>query len=380
MRQIRSNFAFAFLLGLVILITYLYQSTTIPNAKELFKSSTDELKINSPVTTFKLDLHQDSYLLRTKHVIQKDGSKETRFNGKPLNAYIYAYKKKKGIIETDYFYLPQEIVKEGRNIIEIYFSKNQPKDIDIIVTNYRKKIGDGIFVLFRDSSYTTAGTKHPLEGFYLPIFLFIILFAAVVLLLGKIFSFSVDRFFLIQAYSLVPLFLVLLILEIISHLGNFYKIIISHGYFWRLALVSFILTEICIFLAGIFKRHNSKTKSTTNSKELSREIERITEKYKSSLRYINMSKVKSVRNFIGFCIKVRFLFGKSIFLVKTFILFNTANRLIIFAIVLLVACALLLILNLDMIAEQVGNVAYFVLVAGITIKLVRFIKSKGSNW
>jgi len=316
-------------------LSYLYSQTVISHPKEKFKEYRKTIYLKGSRERLNLNLPQDSYLLKIKHIIQKNQPKEVFVNGFQVTPDIYHYIRRRGIIETDYIHLSKEIIKEGGNFIDITFSKNRPPDLDIILSNYRRKIGNDIYVLFSDSE-NLPSSKIPFKALISISIIFFLILGVGIYLLNKIFSLSTNRLFLYQIYSLTPFLIFLFSLWMGSSLNRLYKIVITPTYFWTFGLLSFFITEGGIVLKKLFQGHKRRDASFIKPQT-------------NKLAFGAIEWVKQ-REFSDKCI----------------LLFM----------VLLIMCAFLLILKLEPVAEQLANIAYFALATGIIIKFVKFIKEE----
>lgn len=318
-----------------IILTYLYSQLTIFHLQEKFKEYRKTIYLDRDRARANFDLPSDTYLLKVKHTLQADQPKEIFVNGFKVDYNIYPYVIKKGIIETDYIRLPKEIVKEGRNLIDINFPKNHPKDVDTILSNYRRQIGNDIYILFSDSAYFASG-KISFKTIVSSMVIISLVFAGVIYFLNRTLSLSINRLFIYQIYSLLPFFIFLFSLWLSSNLSKLYKVVTTNGYFWTFGIVSFSLTQGFIILRKLIQGYRKKAILLINPK--------VNKLIFEAIEWIKL------RDFSDKCIML--------------------------FMVLFMVCALLLILHFEPIAVQVANIIYFVLVIGVITKFIRVIKER----
>jgi len=316
-----------------VILGYLYIQTGVSHPQEKFKKYRKAVYLKGNTAKVDFDLPQDAYLLKIKHMIQENQPKKIYVNGFQVTPGIFHHIRRRGVTETSYMYLPKKIVKEGKNYIDITFSKNWPPDVDIILSNYRRQIENVIYILFSDSKYL------PLEkiSFKITITMIILvslLFGGMIYFLNKIFSLSINRLFLYQIYSLLPLIIFLVFLGMNSHLNKLYKVVITPNYFWTFWLVSFFITEGSVVLRKLWQYRGD------------------TSFIKPQVNKLTLGAIEWVRT-------------------KEF-----SDKCILLFMALLIMCAFLLILHLEPIAKQLANLAYFALVTGVIIKFVKFVKEE----
>jgi hypothetical protein len=337
-----------------IILSYLYGQLVVSYPQEKFKEFRKTVYLEQRRTGIDFDLPKDAYLLKLKHIIQEDQPKEIFVNGFQVTSDVYHYIRRRGIIETDYIHLPKETTKEGRNKIEINFLKNKPPDLDIILSNYRKKIGNDIYILFSDSANLPSGkiSFKTTTSIVIIVFLF---FSGMIYLLSRFLSLNINKLLLYQIYSFLPFLIFLSSIWIGSNLSRIYRVVITPSYFWTFGMISFFFTEGSIVLKKLLQGYRLKEEKVKSLKEIN--IDNITER--EELWIIN-PKVKDFTDKTFSWIKSREFSDKCILLFMA----------------LLIMCAFLLILHLEPFAEQLANVAYFALVVGVGIKFVKFVKEE----
>jgi len=318
-----------------IFLSYLYAHFVIFSPQTQFKEFKRTVSLEDNKAEVCLNLPKDAYFLKIKHIIQKEQPKDIFINGSKITPNIYPYIKTKGIIETDSIYVPKDIIKEGKNAIDIYFSKNKPADLDIILSNYRKNIGNDIYILFNDSA-NLSSNKISFKIIASVLIILFLIFSGLLYLLNKFLSLTINRLFLYQIYSFLPFFIFLSFLWIAFDLTDIYKVVMTPAYFIAFCASTFFIIESAIVLFELWKGHKRRDRLVI--------------------------KPKPNHNF-----------DKVILWIKTR---GLSDKCILLFMFLLILCALLLILHLDKVAEQFANVAYCVLIIGIVAKFVKFAREE----
>jgi len=324
------------------ILSFLYSQIVVSHPQEKFKEYRKMVYLKSNKVKLDFDLAKDAYLLKIKHIIQENQPKEIFVNGFQISPNIYHYVIRRGVIETSYIHLPKEIMKEGKNSIDISFPKNRPPDVDIILSNYRKEIGKGIYILFSDSTVLPSGS-FSFKTTLLAIILIFLVFWLMSYLISRILYLTINRLFLYQAYSLLPLLFFLSCLWMYDKVNQPYKVVLTPSYFWALGLVSFFATDGGLVLKKCLQGY------------LGKDIE---VKLKEPL-IINQ--------------EVRYFVTKAVNWIKSR---EFSDKCILLFMTLLMMCAFLLILHLEPVAEQLANLAYLSLVTGVVIKFVKFVKEE----
>jgi len=321
-----------------VILSSLYSQVVISHPQGKLKEFRKKVYLKGKKARVDFELLKDAYLLKIKSIVKEGQPKEIFVNGFQLTPNIYHYIKRRGDIETSYVHLPRQIIKEGRNSIKINFLKNRPKDVEIILANYRKQIGNDIYILFSDSAAFPSG-KLSFRTILLAIILIFLVFGVMSYLLSRILYLSINRLFLYQVYSLLPFLAFLSCLWMGGNLSRLYKVVLTPPYFWVFGLVSFFVTECDLVLKKLLQGHRKK-----------------------ELLIINPRAVTFVTKIFDW-IKAREFSDKCVLLFMA----------------LLIMCAFLLVLHLESVAEQLANIAYFALVIGVIIKFIKFIKEKGAE-
>jgi hypothetical protein len=229
---------------MAVSLSYLYSRTVIYKPEDKFKEIKRKFCLKEKSITASFELAKDAYLLRIRYVIQKGRRGDILFNGVHIDANIFPYERARGAFKNSYIHLPKDVVKQGDNTIEIAFSGAAPSEIFIVVRNYRKQLGDGIYILFSDSGHLPAGKFFSGIGR----FLFVVVLASGIItsLAGRNVSVGRSKFFLYyQRYSLL-LFIILLLLFLTGWISanSGYRVVIAPTFFWRLVLI--VLAPFCV--------------------------------------------------------------------------------------------------------------------------------------
>jgi len=315
-------------------------------------------------------LFKDYYLLRIKSVIQGKQPIVVYVNGSQLSSDKFIRIKRKGIIETNYIYLPENIIKPGINFLDIGFSYNQ-KDIDVIFTNYRKSINENIYILFSESAHHLFITPILLNFVTIFIFTFI-LFALLGYYFNKIFHLSLNNIYFLELYSILP-FAIFLFMLIVYNLNGIYKLVFNSEYLIILGMVSFFVTGSVILLNRlvimfIISSINSEHKTIDAVSNLRQFISDSLQKIKTTSKKTQVLGILKLWVFIAF--KFVNVFFRAVF--KLTELINFSVKCIFLFIIFLIFCPILLFLNLNSFAELVANLAYFILIVGIVIKFLNY--------
>ncbi|MDD5476696.1 MAG: hypothetical protein PHG87_00580 [Candidatus Omnitrophica bacterium] len=347
--KIRPHIIFgAILIG--IILSYLYSQMVVIHPQDNFKEIREIIYWKDTSFHLALDLTKDSYFLRIKHDIQEGEFKDIFMNGVVINSDIAYHVKKKGSIQSTYFYLPKEIIKSGVNSVDINFFKNNPSDIDIMLTNYRRNISDDIYILFSDSVHSPSG----MVSIYVVISVMVlvyILFVGVPYFVSGFTPLSIDKLFLYQVYSISPFLISLIISCIFSKINGYFKVVFTQAYFLNFAIVSFSIVETFIILGIICKG--------------------VKERFALSMKV--QIPIKS-----GASLNVR-LNVFDWWLIQWAGSRKFSDKCILLFMVFLMGCPILLFLHLDTIAEQFAKVSSFFLISGLIIKFLKLKKEENNK-
>lgn len=223
------------LIGLIILSSQLIITDSHRKFKEIKQKCF--LKGNRVVLNF--ELAKDTHLLRIKHKTIENQNRQIFLNGIKITANTFHYKRLRRGNETTYIYLPKEIVKHGKNILNITFSENLSSEISFVFRNYRKKIGDATYILFSNSENLSGNNTTYQVKFFTGIS-FLLLGLVFYFLSANVLAKRKERFFYRHKYLFLTLSsLFLLFLEMASTLG--YRLMFTPHFLWKSLSVILII-------------------------------------------------------------------------------------------------------------------------------------------
>ena len=360
MKQKIKYMILACLLGL--LVGFLYNRIVIPDSyrKEMFLYK-DSIKLRNSQyinKTYLISYKEDLLLKIASQSIQKT----IAFNNKILTPYKTKtyhrklknlYAKVYYIKPVDYVLIPADIVNVGKNYLKLSFPPDIRDCVTIKLENYEGNSSNRIFILFKDSHILPLKRSHTAYLYSGLIILSVFLFLS-----WKSGEHIYSKFLI----SLLPaniLFLLAYIIPITIDL----RLFVTSGYFWTLQAVSLALA--CFIFFYIY-----------NKKVISENIE----KSYADLRKIFLpvhAFVIAVSIIIVRCLK--YLHSRMIPYWQWLKSKSFSDKCIVLFMFLLIACALLLIAHLEIAAERLANVAYFVLSFGVIIKFVQLVRDKGGR-
>jgi len=215
----------------------LYNSLVIWDSQNKFEEVRRKFYTIDNRIKLSFDLSNDSYLLKTTYEAGSKQNPEFRFNEVKFTANTFPYERKRGAYNNVYIHLPREIVKQGRNSLEIVFPDSPPSQVHVILRNYRKYTGEGIYILFSDSAHLPASKIffrfHPFSN------ILILSLGIMTYLLGRNVFISKDRPFLYQHRYLLLLLFVLLLFILTGWIGfNLgYGVVITPNFFWNFVFI-----------------------------------------------------------------------------------------------------------------------------------------------
>lgn len=318
-----------------IFISFLYTKVVLYNpGKWLFY--TQEINyLEQGKTKFSLNLKSESLFLRVKFQTQLDQPVLTYVNQKLIRPNIGSGVRKKKVTETLYFYLPKSIINNGDNLIEIRFPKNYPPNVFIKLSNYRNKLVNSIFVFFPDSLALSSRSHSFLDFIFLTVFTFIILMGSS-FIHRMLFPIDERRIFLNQIYSILPFSLILITLIIANSLNFEYVVRVSQNYFYSFFVVIILLFQGFQFAFNLFK-------------------------YKEKDGFLHLN--NNSRKYLHLSID----FWES---------HDIPSWLLIISVASIVFCAVVTLLNINLLAVQAANIAYLFLSGGILLKLFKVFKTR----
>ncbi len=331
---------------LILLSGYLYHGLVYDFKDDLYQEER-MITIEGKETILEYNIPFKEVLFLKLKIPPTSVLEKVKFNSDLLKVEEKDFKSTK----TYYFYIPKQIIHGNTNQLKLVFSKIPKVDIDVRLYNYRKKFSDNFVVLLSNHHIFKANKSY--NG---------AVFAAILLIgfcflsryvSGQVFTFGASR---IYKYIFIILFLIGIILGIMRfiplQLG--FRIAITEGYFFTVAVVwggigviSIVVKSIVVFAAKgktciVFV---GRTINKVNKEDLTKILSPLW--YKRFIKYFHWL---SVRDFSDKCV----------------LLFM----------VLLIICAFFLILQLEPVAEQLANIAYFALVIGVVIKFVKMVREE----
>jgi len=223
-------------------------NTVISNPELKFNDLKIFRVLESPSVKEELDLAADSYFLKIKFACKdKEFINEVFLNGVKLTPNLWPYSKKRGVMQATYFKLSKNLLNKGKNTFEIDFSNGHPKDIDIILSNFRRAfVNKNMYVLFSDSSiFSSIAASFKIRLIYSFVSL---AFIGIIIILFKQSILRQKKYFLYWLLTLSPLFLILVILSLYNVVSKEYRVVVSYEYVFFFVFISFffICTHICL--------------------------------------------------------------------------------------------------------------------------------------
>jgi len=228
------------------MLGFLYSRIVVSAAKEKFYTFQSRFVLNENDVNMDFNLLKDTYLLKIKYAIYGEHS-QIYFNNIKVKPSAQFLDKEKDIRKAFLLRLPKNIINADKNSLKISFGDKSVADIDISLTNYLKKLGNNIYVIFVDSVYLPPG-RVSFGIISAVIAMLFILLGLSTCLLKSIFS-AKDRALIYFLFSLQPFLYYLISLFLINQLSSSYKLVVTPFHFLGVGLVSFTLTlaGICIF-------------------------------------------------------------------------------------------------------------------------------------
>lgn len=323
-----------------IFLSYSYAHLVVSNPEEKFREFRGLVYLDETIAKKSPILHKDAYLLRVKHIYQDNQGKEFLVNGSHVSPKVFPFTIRRGMMEISYIHLQNQVILEGKNDIVVKFLANQPKDLDILLTNYRKQINNDIYILFSDSSFLPKGKTSPGEMVFFIAIIFLI-FAIIIYYISKILLISSNKLLLYQLYSFMPFFFLLLSLLVNFHFNKTYKVVMTLNYFLKFGIISFFLIECGL----IFKQF--------------------------WYEYIKRDVLK-----VQLRSQAKLIFGA----IEWFIQRELCIKFIAISMLLIFLCPFFLILDFEPFAEYLADIAYFALTVGVVIKFIKYYKRNSSKY
>lgn len=314
--------------------------------KEKLKEFKQEVLLKRNTAKVDFILSHQNYLLKIKHVILNGEPKKVYINGNTVKPFVT---KRKKVIETNLFFIPARLTRQGANSIEILFPENYPADLDIVITNYRKQIKNQILVLFYDYPKDSVFGVSFLGS--LTILIAILLFLLFMVYCLRIFlNLGIDTLSLYQACSLLPILIFLSVLRLWSELDKSYRIVMTAGYFWMLCFFIFFISMTSIFIIKIMQGYGRRVYSFV---------------IPGSSFIIKIMQGHGSRVYSFVIPELNKVFFRLVQWVKSI---SFSDKCLSLCIILLILSALFSVLLLHPVNEQCANAAYLFLGAGILIK------------
>ncbi|MHA1843609.1 MAG: hypothetical protein ACTSWE_05020 [Promethearchaeota archaeon] len=285
---------------------------------------------------------KSDYVLKIKYDFRVTSGEVVYFNDNELELRVS--NKGKDII-TRYYYIPKDIIKSDSNFLKIVFFPDYPKNIDIRIRNFLGLAEGGQIILtLKDSSLRGRN--------YLKLIIFSLIFYIFSFLLWislnwgiKIFNLTYLQVIFNKTIGFLSIAIFYLIIGFVSLIGP-YAIVVSPLYFIISLLIIIWLLEILLgFLTLFFCRASINIipyKSQAYS-ILHRE------------KFVLPSWLLSFGNWV-----------------KTS---EFSSKCILMFIILLIGCAFFINSRFRWFAEELAKLAYFILFFGLTIKLIKLIKT-----
>ena len=291
---------------------------------------------------------KSDYIIKIKYDYKNTGAEIVSLNGKELE--LKFSRKRKNIV-TRYYYLPKEIAKADKNILRIKFFPSNPSNIDLRIRNYiGLTAGRSMAITFKDTAIERkSGLFITITGIIFFIFS-LSLWIFLIYLNNRIFNLPPRAIIINNIIAFSPSIIFYLIGSIVSVVGP-YSFAVRPGYlfmFLFIVTLIFSITLNLLFLLVlrsygfqvIFEQNITDKKESIKQYELSSWL----------ARFINWIKSREF-----------------------------SDKCVLFFMFLLFMCAFLLILDMEWLAEQFANIAYFVLVLGVMIKFVKFAREERRN-
>lgn len=229
--------AILFLPILALAYTFAYSRLVVLPLSELVFWQNKIVDAPLAMNKIPLDITKQKYFLTIKHE-RVNSSKNIYLNGsllKPLPT------RSKRAIQRANIIIPPELIRPDSNLLEVAFSAGLPRDVDIRLGNFRKKISDEMFIFFKENVLL----RRP----HIVRILFVFLAAQIlilVLMLG-LFKASGRRYFILVQLLPLTYFLLMAILPLLFG----YRILISRFLFFLMAGI-FLLPGIVFLCAKIW--------------------------------------------------------------------------------------------------------------------------------
>lgn len=312
-----------FFLFLAIFSGFLYQKLVFDFKDELFSQEKMVPAERKNVSLSYIIPYKESLFLKIK-APQKFPIDKIFFNG---NYILAETTKLKGITYTYHFFISQQFVLKGNNVLKIKFVSPPHLNIDVRLYNYRKKIAENLVVFLKDN-HIFKKDRSILGVLFATIFLLFVYFVILKLLskiiVSKIYTY-LFLFFLSPTAFLTLIYFISLKMNL--------RIAVSAVFFFFLYIIFAFFILILVISKYIFAKPQ--------------EADLIFPPPLWKARFKRVYLWISKKSFSEKCI-ILFMF-------------------------LLLWCALFLSFGWEKIAEQLANLAYFLLVTGVMGKFIKFL-------
>jgi len=286
------------------------------------------IELNTAEVNVTQDLRKDDYFVKVKYV-RPLVLKNVAVNGKS-DGLVELEKKKKDVVSNEAFYIPRSLIQEGKNALTFSFNEKSDFKADLFLSNYRKKIGSGIYVVFNEERRPIRESER--ENSFVFIIAYFFGLSVFCWLVWKIFFAASHRTVMKQFTSLSILFFTLLFLWV-NNLFNFYRVYFTRSCFFGFAFFSIVGWSVFL--------NFEKLKYAFSFSRQSQHFFKIG--HPARLRYVRIS----------FENTLMLLFFLVLFLTTVFTIFG-----------------------IEEIASELSKSAFILLAASISIKTAKFFKSK----
>ncbi|MEW6075306.1 MAG: hypothetical protein AB1530_03265 [Candidatus Omnitrophota bacterium] len=287
------------------------------------------IELDAAEVNVERDLRKDDYFVKIKYV-RPLLLKSVAVNGKS-DGLVELEKKRKGVVNNEGFYVPKGLIREGKNTLTFSFNEKSDFKADVFLSNYRKKIGSGIYIVFNEDRKPIRESER--ENSFVFIIAYYLGLSVFAWLIWKYFFTVAHRPIMKQFTSLsIPFFMLLFLW--VNNLFNFYRI-----YF----------TQSCFFAFAFFTAAGWSI-------------------------FINFEKLKYVFSFPR---KRQYSFKIELPVRVRFFRVSFEHIFILLFFITLFLSSIFIILGMKEIAEEFAKLATIFLAAGICIKTSMFFKSEG---
>lgn len=327
------------LLGLIfsVLLAISFFFLGVPDLKQKIIKIQQMYSINSTVFTKIINLpRREDYIIKIKYNFKNTDGDTVTLNGNKLELKV---SNESDVIRTRYYYAPEEVVKRGKNYLKIEFYPSSPQDMDLRIRNYIASTAGRNIVITLENSMIKR--KNFMSMLFICIFFFLFSFGLWrgLTYVGKLLNLPINQILFNNILSFLPWTGLYFILGIIS-ISIPFSLAVSPAYLFLLLFWAILISNIFLNLLSVLflvKTSSVAIKSDEKGYKVPKWLDRL------------LSWLKT-REFSEKCI--------------------------LFFMFLLIMCAFLLILEMEWLAEQIANIAYFALVMGVMIKFIKFLREE----